>query len=331
MAFRIASSDFDDITSILGKSKDVSSSGDLHRIVLPDLKGDIVYNEQILGHHLSILQSNYVMTDDVIISGKGESSLLEIQFNLSDRDIFYKSKDGKEHIAPGRSGNISYLSAEENQAEILFRKGLSYDTFDVHLPVSLLNQYEGESKTLDTFLNLIQKDISCQLLSKSIRVSPGIYNTINHIKNCTFEGLTRRVYLESKIFELIAMLYAEFENEQHDFNLSAADRERILWAASLIQENLNHSFTILELSRTVGINQTKLKTGFKSIFGHTVFGYLQEIRMEQAKTYLLDTSLSVHEIGLLLGYQNTSNFSVAFKKVHGFSPIRLRDNNTRKE
>jgi len=324
MAFRIDSADFSDVITSADDSGIFTFSNDLQRVNLPASKGEIIYNEQTLGKHLSIFQCNYALEEDVTVWGKGEFPLLEMRFNLSDKAIFYKNKVKKELVAPGRSGNISFLSSEENQAEILFQKNVRYSTFDIHLPLWLLNQYEGESKTLDAFLNSIQRAVSSNLLAENTTISPGIYSAIDDIRKCTFEGLNRRIYLESKVYELIALICAGSDKQQQEHGISHRDRERILWAASLIQENLNHSFTIFEIARTVGINQTKLKTGFKNVFGHTVFGYLQEIRMTQAKKYILDTKLSIHEIGLLLGYQNTSNFSIAFKKVQGISPNKLR-------
>ncbi|MGO3161897.1 helix-turn-helix transcriptional regulator [Sphingobacterium sp. JB170] len=325
MGIEIAGSDFSDMISSIGGSDKMLNKNDVNRIRLTTPKGRVSFKEEILRGNLSILESNYFMKEDLEIFGKGDADLLEIQFNLSDKGIFYQDKSSKDHITPAMSGNIAYLSSEENQANIHFQKETSYHTFDIHLPLSLLDQYVGESKKLDGFLSQIHNGISSKLTTDTIGISPAIFNSIQDIQTCTYEGLTRRIYLESKAYELIALLYEDSQRQHVPQNLSADDRESIHLAASIIRGNLEEPFTIPQLARQAGINQTKLKAGFKMVFGNTVFGYLQDIRMHQAKRYLLDTKLSIQEIGIRLGYQNTANFSNAFKKILGYSPMKLRE------
>ena len=324
MGYEILASDFSDF---LLSVEDIDSSAVGEKglpIKLTTPKGDIRYNVQTLNEDLSIQESHYYMQDDVTINGKGDAGLLEIQINLSDMAISFHDKSKAAHITPARSGNIAFLAAEDNQASILFQKDISYTTFDIHLPVSLLDRYAGESRLLDGFLTQIHNNISGLLTPNKININPAIYNTIQDIKTCIYEGLTRKIYLESKAFELIALLYEEAENQKEHCTLHPVDQEKIHWAAAIIRDNLENPLTIMELARLVGVNQTKLKAGFKMIFGHTVFGYLQDIRMHQAKRYLLDTQLSIQEIGMRLGYQNTSNFSMAFKNIHGIPPTKIR-------
>jgi AraC family transcriptional regulator, transcriptional activator of the genes for pyochelin and ferripyochelin receptors len=49
--------------------------------------------------------------------------------------------------------------------------------------------------------------------------------------------------------------------------------------------------SLLELSRQIGLNDYKLKLGFKQLFGNTVFGYVWEQRMQQAR-FLLTAPIS---------------------------------------
>ncbi|SHE13431.1 Adenosine deaminase [Chlamydia abortus] len=47
-------------------------------------------------------------------------------------------------------------------------------------------------------------------------------------------------------------------------------------------ERMANPPSLLELSRMIGINDNKLKIGFKELYGTTVFGYLREKRLEKA-------------------------------------------------
>jgi len=80
--------------------------------------------------------------------------------------------------------------------------------------------------------------------------------------------------------------------------------------------------TIEQLARETGLNQLKIKQGFKVLFGTTTYGLFQRERMERALT-LLQTN-SVTETASLLGYSNISHFSSAFRKQFGVLPSRVR-------
>ncbi len=327
MAFKIDSNDFADFLEAdqkpelqlseiaLQQEKDI-------KFVTP--KGDILFHEHTITDELSILQGSYQLHDDVAISGHGDSSLLEMHFNLTDQKIGYINPGSSKGYASPMSGNITFLSAEDNHAKIDFKKDIIYNTFDIHLPLNVLTKYEGESKVMDHFLNNIQKNSSTALAKNEIKISAKIFGVIEDIKNCFYRGLTRKIYMESKIYELIALSHHNLDIEKQSKNLAGDDIDKIKFAAQLIRENIDNPFTIVELARKVGVNQTKLKEGFKTVFGDTVFGYLQEIRMNKARHYLADTSLSIQEISHLSGYQNVSNFSIAFKRIFGYPPTKLR-------
>lgn len=327
MAYKIDSNDFADFLETATKPAfgtpkiEIEGETDV-KFVTP--KGDISFHEHTITNELSILQGNYQLHDDVAISGHGDSSLLEMHFNLSDQKIGYVNPGSIKDYASPMSGNITFLSAEDNHAKIDFKKDIVYNTFDIHLPLNVLTKYEGESKIMDSFLNSIQKNSSAALAKNEIKISAKIFGVMQDIKNCFYKGLTRKIYMESKIYELIALSHYNLDTEKEAFNLSGSDVEKIKFAAQLIRENIDNPFTIVELARKVGVNQTKLKEGFKMVFGDTVFGYLQEIRMNKARHYLSDTSLSIQEISHLSGYQNVSNFSIAFKRIFGYPPTKLR-------
>jgi len=327
MAFKIDTNDFVDFLESVPKPNTGLSEIELEgekdiKFITP--KGDILFHEHSITEELSIVQGNYQLNDDVSMSGRGDSSLLEMHFNLSNQKIGYINPGSVKEFTAPMSGNITFLSAEDNHAKIDFKKDIIYNTFDIHLPINVLSKYEGESRVMDSFLNNIQKNNSNALSKNEIKIGAKIYGVIQDIKNCFYKGLTRKIYMESKIYELIALSHHDLDQEKEATNLNGSDIEKIKFAAQLIRENIDNPYTIVELARKIGVNQTKLKEGFKTVFGETVFGYLQEIRMNNARHYLTDTSLSIQEISLLSGYQNVSNFSIAFKRIFGYPPTKLR-------
>jgi AraC-like DNA-binding protein len=94
-----------------------------------------------------------------------------------------------------------------------------------------------------------------------------------------------------------------------------------------IREHLAQSFTddhsLSGLALQFGINQNKLTTNFRQIFGVSVFEYISTLKMEFAKKLLEKEGLQIKEVAPLLGYKNPHHFAVAFKKKFGTNPSKV--------
>lgn len=102
------------------------------------------------------------------------------------------------------------------------------------------------------------------------------------------------------------------------------ERRRLLAARERLLEDLSAPPTIAELALEVGLNQLKLKRGFRSLFGMGVYSLFQRHRMERARELLYH--YNVTETALMLGYSNISHFSTAFRKQFGVLPGEARKN-----
>ena len=102
------------------------------------------------------------------------------------------------------------------------------------------------------------------------------------------------------------------------------DMDKVYMARDLLIAHAISPPTLTELSRLSGLNEFKLKKGFKEVFHNTVFGYLNDYRLENARTLILDTRKTVSEIAYETGYANPQHFHRAFKKQFGTAPGVLR-------
>lgn len=107
-----------------------------------------------------------------------------------------------------------------------------------------------------------------------------------------------------------------------DYN--SADQKAIRAAEHLLTGSFENPPTICELSRMVGLNEYKLKNGFREMYGKTIYEYIRELRMKNAKNLLEDDDLSISQIAYKVGYINTSHFARAFRKEYGLNPSDLR-------
>lgn len=147
---------------------------------------------------------------------------------------------------------------------------------------------------------------------------------------CELEGSIRRLYSEAKAFELLtltiqALIESEEGLERFDAGLTEKDMERLHAARAFLEENFLETITIAHLAEAVNMNQARLMRSFKIVFGSTIFGFAQQLRMERAKKLLETTSLSLTQIALEVGYEYASNFTTAFRRHFGITPKSARD------
>lgn len=102
-----------------------------------------------------------------------------------------------------------------------------------------------------------------------------------------------------------------------------SEREKVFEARRIIEQNIDQSYTIKELSRMVAMNECYLKKGFKALVGKTIHDFQQELRITKARVLLQQQGQTVSEVANSLGYSSISHFSTAFKKATGLKPCEL--------
>ena len=141
-------------------------------------------------------------------------------------------------------------------------------------------------------------------------------------------GSLRRLFLESKATEVVSSAFHALTQSDSlavgRVRLRQRDIERLHFVRSVIEREYADPPPIVELARRVGVNQQKLKCGFKALFGMTIFECCQGKRLAVAADMLENNGASVSEAALAAGYEYPSNFAIAFKRKYGVAPKELR-------
>ena len=200
---------------------------------------------------------------------------------------------------------------------------------DFHLAPSLLWQWiSGAPDHLPAEFSHLSKPSDQTYYTQTSTTTTAMHRAVQDILQCPFQGLTQRMYLEGKVWELMALQLAQTlempQPNQGPKPLKSEDIERIHYAKEVLTSRLTNPPSLIELARLVGINDCKLKAGFRQVFGTTVFGYLQDCRMEQSRRLLAASEMSVAEAAQAVGYANRSHFAIAFRKKFGVNPSVYR-------
>ncbi|MGF1568625.1 MAG: helix-turn-helix transcriptional regulator [Nodosilinea sp.] len=191
---------------------------------------------------------------------------------------------------------------------------------NVHIAPYVFQRWIGEAG--DDLPDLLRSADQCYL-ERSGTPTAAMQMAVQAILHCPFHGLTQRLYLESKVWELMALLIEDLKTTPDKFSpppLKPDDVDRIHYASKLLRHQITHPPTLIELARAVGINDHKLKVGFRQVFGTTVFGYLHDHRMERSRQLLESGDLSVTAAAQAVGFVSRGHFAAAFRRRYGVNP-----------
>jgi AraC family transcriptional activator of pyochelin receptor len=255
------------------------------------------------------------------------TDVVRMHFGLrGDYLFFYKQLDTTFDLIGGHH-NIMY-SKEFDM--IVQNKTLELETFGVQFPKDLFIQFtQSASDSLKRFSNDIMAGKSAILSKNWGAIDSNMQQVLNQIIHCKYCDQLKSLFLLSKSIELLVLCadscgYSDSRKEV--FIKTHADKEKIIAVRDLINDRLHSPPNLTEISQYVGLNEYKLKKGFKETFNNTVFGYLTDQRLALARQYLLDTEQTAAEIALQLGYATPQHFNNAFKKKFGVTPYLVRNN-----
>jgi AraC-like DNA-binding protein len=163
---------------------------------------------------------------------------------------------------------------------------------------------------------------------RGLYITPRMMKVIEEVHTCHFKGGLKKLFLQSKAIELLALQCEQVELEERGSykpsKVSRTDEERIYHARDLLIASSHEPPSLNELARRAGLNEFKLKVGFKKVFDNTVFGYLSDYRLDQAREMVYMGEKSFTEIADQLGYSSIQHFSSAFRKKFGVSPREVK-------
>jgi AraC family transcriptional regulator len=154
-----------------------------------------------------------------------------------------------------------------------------------------------------------------------------VWATAAKLKSAIESGQTKRAPYLAALSNVLAL---ELSRDEHDTVLVssvhrgglASWQKRVV--VDYIEQHLGDQISIAMLARLVRLSQHHFCRAFKRSFGIPPHQYHVQGRIEHAKTLLADHTKSVTNIGLTVGYSQICSFSVAFRKMTGWTPSEYR-------
>ncbi|WP_157926002.1 helix-turn-helix domain-containing protein [Proteus columbae] len=124
-------------------------------------------------------------------------------------------------------------------------------------------------------------------------------------------------------FASLSLQYLYRLKEPIHRSLSQREKNSLNQAKAILMAEMDTPPKLEILASRVGLNTRKLTLGFRQLFGDSVYGWLQEYRLQTTYNMLLNQDISVSSVAYSIGY-TPAHFSVAFRKRFSLLPGDVR-------
>lgn len=289
------------------------SDAELVQITIPDIYivyGDIIFKQK---------QLYFKPTDDVL-------DMIKLRFTLSGNGTIYNYVNDKKYIFNSNQQNIIYMPELDGTGEYDTRR--NYRFFEVHFTKEkFLQLSENSCRSLQVLADHLDAGRYAQMAKQNLPISLAMHDCIRSILNCNYTGGLKLMFLQSKCIELLILQAEAFETaltkKENPLLQSAYDKDCIYYARDYLIQNIQQPPSIAQLSKICGINEFKLRRGFKVLFDSSIIGYLTDYKLNYARDLLFEGK-SIKFIAFELGYSSVQHFSTAFQKKFAVSPGRAK-------
>ena len=199
---------------------------------------------------------------------------------------------------------------------------LSPDTWIVSILISIKKFHSLFSSDAD-HISFLSPENKTRKYYDSLPFTSSIAVVLSQILQANVHDSMKSLYFTGKVYELLSLYFNKNENpstEQCPFLVDEENVQKIRKAKKIILDRMTDPPSLDQLSVEIGLSLKKLKDGFKQLYGDTVFTYLLDHKMDEARRMLNSKKYNVNEVGLKLGYSTASHFISAFKKKYGTTP-----------
>jgi AraC family transcriptional regulator len=120
------------------------------------------------------------------------------------------------------------------------------------------------------------------------------------------------------------------KTDQIELSRAGPVDRRLRRAIEFMHDNYERELALEEIASAAYLSEYHFARLFKQITGVTPHVYLANVRLEHARRLLSETSLSISQIAIRVGYHSQSHFTKIFKSVTGVTPRVYRDSASRR-
>lgn len=128
----------------------------------------------------------------------------------------------------------------------------------------------------------------------------------------------------ARVIELLALSAGAVDRsgkaEEDSIIFTARELAMFDRAREVLATDFSETLTIPGLARRLGTNATKLKSGFRLLYGTTIFAYRNRHRMDRAMELVTTGEMPIAAVAHAVGFRHQASFTSAFRAHFGITP-----------
>lgn len=149
-----------------------------------------------------------------------------------------------------------------------------------------------------------------------------IGDVLGNLEEETYRNITKAATIYS-VFEILRKLlirmelHIETNQYEKDYLITQIDQ--------FIRNNYQKNITLKGIAEAIHVSPAYVSRMYKKKTGITVTDAVSQIRMEQSKRLLRETSYKIYEIAEMVGIEDPAYFTNVFTKYTGYNPSEYRN------
>jgi len=192
----------------------------------------------------------------------------------------------------------------------------------IDIETSVLNNIinlMGEEVNLKKF-NTAQKN--CGLFTS--KLNEEIQGILLRLMKALQNPIDTNIVGEATVKELIyKIMQSENAGPLYSLAMKNTNLSKVELALKEIHNNFRKSIDVNELASIVNMSVSSFHHTFKSVTSSSPIQYIKKIRLNKARTFLIERDLQVNEVAREVGYESVSQFNREFKRYFGMTPGSL--------
>jgi AraC family transcriptional regulator, transcriptional activator of the genes for pyochelin and ferripyochelin receptors len=273
-----------------------------------------------------VIASFFQVKSDFTFTHQIESDFpyLQMHFELTTQGCHYQPKAQFEPSTVITYGQHALLFYPALKGALTYQKTPNASSVEIELSLNFMrNLFDNDLEQLGKFGLAIESAQPALMGDQSYPVTTQMAHILTEIRHCRYTGALKKMFVEAKIIELLTLQIDQIQSVNQPDRIASKKKvvDKLYEVKSLLLDRLDEPYSIEMLSKTVGVNRTKLQEEFKEHFGTTIFGFIADQRMQRARELILSGQYTtIGEVANLVGYKNPQHFTAAFKKKFGYLP-----------
>lgn len=276
------------------------------------------YGEGYINHYcvqdIYITISKYYLNKDLVYSQSYKKNALQINFLLKGEKSIHLIKNKKELFFEARESYMAKINYFDGFVKIFSSK--LFEEIKIKLPNSFLINHGFISDNCELKI-LTDEDLV-------LPITDEILSILLNLQRKDITGTANKIYLNAKIFELIAIQMESYKNKNKIKTNLDKTLEKLYLIKQVIKSNVSKNFSLQELAEKIAVNSNVLNNEFIRVYGCSVYEFSFLEKMNHAKYMLENTTKMIYLIAEEVGYKNSTHFTVAFKRRFGITPKQCR-------